>query len=348
MDRIALGESEITVSRLCLGTMGWGSRNTEAEGHAQMSRAREAGVTVVDTAEMYPTYPALAETVGRTEEIIGSWFAATGRRDAVELATKASGPTQTMVRGGEGYSGANLEALLDGSLRRLRTDRVELYQLHFPTRGGAYHMRRNWTYNPDRIDRAAVEGHMLDVLQAADRLVKAGKMRAFGLSNETVWGAAKWVRLAEENGLTRPVSVQNEYSLLCRHADLDMAEFCVAEGVAYLPFSPLAMGLLSGKYAPDRTPPNTRRAAQDTLNGRINPKVWPAIDAYRAIADRHGLDVNQMALAWTLTRPMVTAPIFGASTMEQLETALGAADLTLTDAVLAEIDEAHKAHPMPY
>lgn len=348
MDRIALGQSGLTVSRLCLGSMGWGSRNTEAEGHAQIDRALEAGVNFIDTAEVYPTYPVKPETIGRTEEIIGNWFARTGRRDEVVLATKASSVTQKSVRGGAGFTGENLASVLEGSLKRLKTDHVDLYQLHFPMRGTAYHMRANWTWAPKTIDKPAIEAHMLGILQASEALIKAGKMRALGLSNETVWGAATWLRLADQNGLPRPVSIQNEYSLLWRVADLDMAEFCVAEGIAFLPFSPLAMGVLSGKYTPDVIPPNTRRAVEPTLNGRINPKVWPALDAYRAVADRHGLDATQMALAWTLTRPMVASSIFGASAMDQLELALGAADMTLSDEVLAEIDEVNRAHPMVY
>ncbi len=190
---------------------------------------------------------------------------------------------------------------------------------------------------------------MLDVLVAMKTVIDAGKVRYFGLSNETTWGTAMWLRLAEENNLPRVISVQNEYSLLCRLADTDLAELCVNEDVGLLPFTPMAAGLLSGKYGPDEIPPNTRRAAEATLGGRAsNPRVWPAIDAYRAVADRHGLDVNQMALAWTLRRPFVASSIFGATNDAQLETALGASDLTLSDEVMADIEATHRAHPMPF
>lgn len=347
MDRITLGRSDLEVTRLCLGTMGWGSRNTEEEGHAQLDRAVDGGINFIDTAEVYPTYPVKAETVGRTEEIIGNWFAKTGRREEVVLATKVSAPNQTAARGGEGYSAAVLPKTVEGSLRRLRTDVIDLYQTHFPTRP-AYHMRRNWAYNPAPFDTAAVEAHMIDVLEGMDAQIRAGKIRHWGLSNETAWGAAQWLRLADANGLPRPMTIQNEYSLLCRLADTDLAELCVAENLPMLPFSPLGMGLLSGKYAPEVTPENTRRATEATLNGRINPKVWPAVEAYGAIAARHGMDPCAMALAWTLSRPMVAAPIFGASTVAQLDVSLSAADLQLSDAVLEEIDEANRMHPLPY
>ncbi len=347
MKQITLGRSDLRVSHLCLGTMGWGSRNTEAEGHAQMDRALAGGITFVDTAEMYPTYPVKAETVGRSEEILGSWFARTGRRKEVVLATKVSGPGQSSVRGGAGYSGALLPQTAEASLTRLQTDVIDLYQLHFPKRA-TYHMRKNWTYNPQPIDRPALEAEMVDVMAGMAALIDAGKIRHWGLSNETAWGATTWVRLAEAHGLPRPISIQNEYSLLCRTADTDLAEVCVAEDVPLLPFSPLAMGLVSGKYAADVTPEHSRRRAEATLNRRITSRVWPAIDAYLEIARRHGIDPCAMALAWTLTRHAVAAPIFGVSTEAQLDIALSAADLTLSEEVLQAIDAAHQAHPMPY
>lgn len=346
MQHVTLGKSDLKVTPLCLGSMGWGSRNTEDEGHAQIDRALAAGINFIDTAEMYPTYPVRAETVGDTERIIGTWFAKTGRRADVVLASKVTGLNSGFVRGGQGYDGATLPDAVDGSLQRLQTDCIDLYQLHWPERG-SYHMRQYWSYDPQPA-ADAIRAHMLDVLQAMSKLIEAGKIRHFGLSNETAWGAATWIRLAEENGLPRPVSIQNEYALTCRIADTDMAELCLAEDLAFLTFSPLAMGLLSGKYADGAIPENTRRRASEDLNGRVTPRVWGAIDAYRAIADARGMDVNAMALAWTLTRRFVTSSIFGASTMEQLETALTAADLTLPADLLEEIDEVHKAHPMPY
>ena len=347
MKYVTLGRSELKVSVLCLGSMSWGSSNTAAEGHHQIDRSLEAGVTFIDTAEMYPTYPVKAETVGESERIIGDWFANSGRRGEVVLATKVSGKNGGFIRDGKGYDGTIIPQAVDASLKRLKTDVIDLYQLHWPNRG-SYHMRQNWSYDPSGQKRAETVAHMVDVLEAMQKMIDAGKVRAFGLSNETAWGTAQWLRLAEENGLPRAVSVQNEYSLMCRHADLDLAELCVNEEVGLLPFSPLAMGLFSGKYAPDVTPPGTRRSREATLNNRITPRVWPAIDAYREVADAHGLDVNTMALAWTLTRPFVASSIFGASNDAQLDAALAAADLELPDEVMAALAEVHKAHPMPF
>ncbi|MCG6904009.1 MAG: aldo/keto reductase [Rhodobacter sp.] len=347
MKYVNLGRSDLNVSVLCLGSMSWGSNNTAAEGHAQIDRSLAAGVNFIDTAEMYPTYPVKAETTGDSERIIGDWFAASGKRNQVMIATKVAGPNGGFLRDGKGYDSAVIAEAIDASLKRLQTDVIDLYQLHWPVRG-SYHFRKNWTFDPSGQDRAGIEAHMLDVLGGLQKAVDAGKIRHFGLSNETTWGTAEWLRLATQNDLPRAISIQNEYSLLCRLADTDLAELCCLEDVALFPFTPMAAGLLSGKYGPDTTPPGTRRAVEATLNGRVTDRVWPAIDAYRAIADAHGLDVNQMALAWTLTRPFVGSSIFGATRDSQLETALGAADLVLSDEVLAAINAAHRAHPLPF
>ncbi len=346
MQHVTLGHSDISVSQLCLGSMSWGSSNTAAEGHAQIERALAAGINFVDTAEMYPTYPVRPETVGDSERIIGDWFAASGRRPEVVIATKVSGPNGGFARDGAGYDGDNIPQAIDDSLTRLQTDVIDLYQLHWAARG-SYHMRQNWNFTPEPR-KAETLNHMRGVLTALQGAIDAGKIRCWGLSNETTWGTAQWLRLADEMGVARPVSMQNEYSLLCRYADTDMMELCVMEGITFLPWSPLAMGLISGKYAPDVTPDNTRRKAESTLNNRITPQVWGAIDAYGAVAAKHGLDVNAMALAWTLTRPFAASSIFGARDDAQLDTAISAAGLTLSDAVLADIDAAHRAHPMPF
>ena len=346
MKMIPLGASGLAVSELCLGTMTWGSHNTEAEGHAQADLALERGVTFWDTAEMYPTNPVRAETIGGTEEIIGTWLAARGGRDKLVLATKITGKGQ-MVRPNEPISGATIRAAVDASLRRMQTDYIDLYQLHWPNRG-SYHFRQAWAYAPKGIDRAAETAHMQDVLTTAKALVDQGKIRAIGLSNESVWGASRWLALAETLGLPRMASVQNEYSLLCRQFDTDWAELSVIEDMPLLAFSPLAAGLLSGKYAGDVTPDHTRRSHTPDLGGRITPQVFPAVAAYLGVAARHGIDPCQMAIAFCRSRPFPTIPIIGATTMAQLETNIAAADLVLSDEVLAEIAAVHRDHPMPY
>ncbi len=342
-----LAKTDLKVSELCLGSMTWGSQNTAAEGHAQIDMALDHGVNFIDTAEMYPTNPMRAETIGGTEEVIGEWIAKSGRRRDVILATKVTGAGQRLVRDGAPISADTVRTAIEGSLRRLQTDVIDLYQLHWPNRG-SYHFRQNWTFDATGQARGEVGAHMLDVLEEMQRQVEAGRVRHFGLSNESAWGTAEWLRLAEANGLPRVASIQNEYSLLCRVFDLDLAELCHHEDVGLLAFSPLACGLLSGKYAPDVTPSGSRRAATPDLGGRLTSRVWPAIDAYLGIARKHGLDPCQMALAWCASRPFMASVIFGATSPKQLRIALNAAQTDLSDELLQEIAAAHKSHPMPY
>ena len=342
-----LGRTDLNLSGLCLGTMTWGSRTTSAQAHAQIDMALDHGINFIDTAEMYPTYPVLAETIGHTEAIIGDWLARSGRRDDVILATKVSGEGLKVVRDGAPISAATIRQAVTDSLTRLRTDVIDLYQLHWPNRG-SFHFRQNWDFDPTSQDRAATEAGMLDVLQEMQRQIDAGAVRYFGLSNESAWGTAKWLHLAQANNLPRVQSIQNEYSLLCRQYDLDLAELSHHEDVGLLAFSPQAAGLLSGKYGPDVTPAGSRRAANADLGGRITPNVWPAIDAYTDIARRHGLDPLQMSLAWCQSRPFMASVIIGATTPEQLRHALAAADMELSGEVLRDISAAHRRHPMPF
>ncbi len=322
MRQVNLGHTGLSVSALCLGTMTWGTQNTEAEGHAQADMALDAGVNFWDTAEMYPVNPVSAETVGRTEEIIGSWLAARGGRSRLVLATKVSGQGQPAVRGGVPLTGEIMRQAVDASLKRLRTDYIDLYQLHWPNRG-TYHFRNIWGYDPRGADKMQVEAHMLEILQVSADLIAQGKIRHIAVSNETVWGASRWLALADKHGLPRMATVQNEYSLLCRQFDTDWAELSVREDMPLLGFSPLACGLLSGKYAGDVTPEGTRRALNETLSNRITPQVFPAVAAYLGIAARHGLDPCQMALAFSQQRPFQCIPIIGATNVDQLSRNLG-------------------------
>lgn len=343
-----LGRTGLTVSELCLGTMTFGTQTTEAVGHAQISRALEAGINFVDTAEMYPVNPVAKETIGRTEEIIGTWNAANpGRRGEFILATKHSGEGLAAVRDGAPISAQTIPATVEGSLRRLQTDYIDLYQFHWPNRG-SYMFRKHWEYDPSTQDRAATLAHMEEALEALQRQVDKGNIRHFGLSNESAWGTAQWLRIADARGWPRVVTIQNEYSLLCRLFDTDLAELAVNEDAGLIAFSPLAAGLLTGKYQDGAVPPGSRRSLVPELGGRITPRCFPAVEAYLDIARRHGLDPVHMALAWCRTRPFMTSAIFGATTLEQLDHALGSVEVTLSDAVLAEITTAHRAHPMPY
>lgn len=346
MQKLPLGRTGLTVSPLCLGTMTWGNQTAEGDAHAQADLALAQGVDFWDTAEMYPVNPIRAETIGHTEAIIGNWLSLRGGRDKVVLATKVSGAGMKFVRDGAPITGAVLRAALEGSLRRLRTDYVDLYQLHWPNRG-SYHFRQIWGYKPTH-DAAAMQAHVHDVLETAADLVAEGKVRHFGLSNESAWGAAQWLRVADAAGLPRMATVQNEYSLLCRQFDSDWAELSAMENMPLLAFSPLATGILTGKYAGNVVPELSRRVNNPDMGGRITPRIWDAVAAYLGIAARHGLDPAQMAIAWCLTRPFPVIPIIGATNLAQLQVGLGAANVQLSADVLAEIDAAHKAHPSPY
>ena len=232
MQTLTLGKTGLTVSELCLGTMTWGTQNTEAEGHAQADLALDHGVTFWDTAEMYPVNPVRAETVGRTEEIIGTWLASRGGRDRLVIATKVAGKGQ-IIRPGQPITGATMRAAVDASLKRLQTDYIDLYQLHWPNRG-SYHFRQMWRYAPTGTDKAVETAQMTDILTTAQALVAEGKIRAIGLSNESVWGAARWLHLADSLGLPRMATVQNEYSLLCRQFDTDWAELSLIEDLSLI------------------------------------------------------------------------------------------------------------------
>jgi aryl-alcohol dehydrogenase-like predicted oxidoreductase len=342
-----LGRTGMTVSELCLGTMTFGTQTSEADAHTQIDMALAAGVNFVDTAEMYPVNPVSKETVGHSEAIIGNWNEKTGRRSDYILATKHSGEGLAVVRDGEAISSKTIAPTIEGSLKRLKTDYIDLYQFHWPNRG-SYMFRKNWSYDPSGQNREETLANMLDCLEALQAQVDKGNIRAFGLSNESAWGTAQWLRLSEEKGYPRVASIQNEYSLLCRMYDTDLAELSVNEDVGLMAFSPLGTGLLTGKYQGGAVPAGSRKTLNPELGGRHSPRVYAAVDAYLEIAKRHGLDPVHMALAWCRTRPFMASAIFGATTVAQLEHALQSVDVTLDAQVLEEIDAAHRAHPMPY
>ncbi|MEO0369938.1 MAG: aldo/keto reductase [Pseudomonadota bacterium] len=347
MQRNPLGRTGIEVSALCLGSMTWGTQNTEDEGHAQIDMALDHGIDFLDTAEMYPVNPIRPETTGLTETIVGSWFAKTGRRNDVILATKHSGAGFKGARDGAAISAKTIPEAVEGSLKRLQTDVIDLYQFHWPNRG-SYMFRQNWGYDPSGQNREETMAHMEEALEALQREVEKGRIRAFGLSNESAWGTAQWLRIAEEKGGPRVASMQNEYSLMCRLYDTDMAELSVNEDVGLLSFSPLAAGFLTGKYQNGQIPAGSRMDINGDLGGRRTDRAYAAVDAYLAVAQKHGLDPTQMALAWCLTRPFMCSAIFGATTEAQLQTAIGAAEVTLSDEVLDDLAAVHRAHPMPY
>ncbi len=341
-----LGDSDLNISAICLGSMTWGTQNTEAEAHQQMDYAVERGVNIFDTAEMYPTTPMGEETQGRTEEHIGSWFKKSGKRGQVMIATKVTGDGPRYIHDGVPISPKKIRLALDGSLRRLQTDTIDLYQLHWPNRG-SYHFRQWSRFDPTAQAREQTLDHMREVLFALQKHIDQGKIRAIGLSNESCWGTSKFLQIAKENRLPRVVSIQNEYSLLNRLYDLDLAELSHHENVGLLAFSPLAAGLLSGKYAQGALPAGSRRTMNDDLSGRLSSYSQPALDQYLAIAQKHGIDPAQMALAFCISRPFMASTIIGATSMEQLKTNLGAADLALSAEVIEEINQVYRHYPVP-
>lgn len=337
-----LGRTDIEVSEICLGTMTWGRQNTQDEAHAQMDYALEHGINFFDTAELYAV-PPNAETQGLTETYIGTWFKKSGNRDKVILASKVAGGGTRWIRGGAAVDAANIREAIEGSLRRLQTDHIDLYQVHWPRRGH-YHFENSWTYNPYGQDRQSVLPNILEVLETFGELVEEGKIRHVGLSNETAWGTMQYLRLAQENDLPRIVSIQNEYNFLRRYYDMDLAELAHHEDVGLLAFSPLAAGAITGKYLGGVLPEGTRGAIAGSAY-RNNELTEPAIREYIKLAGAHGLDIAQMAIAFCLTKPFMTSVIIGATSMDQLRTDIAAADIELDEEVLDGIHDIFVRYP---
>ena len=343
-----LGSTDIMVSEICLGTMTWGCQNTQTEAFEQLDYAVNAGINFIDTAEGY-AIPMTAETFGKTETIIGHWLKNRGARDKLVLASKISGGgRQEWIRGGEAPNKGNIRGALEDSLTRLQTDYLDLYQIHWPSRPN-HHFGSSWAYDAynGSDNRDAIRDNMLEVLEEAQKLVQEGKIRHIGLSNETVWGTMQWLQLAEKHNLPRVVSMQNEYSLLQRHYDLEMAELTRHEQVGLLAYSPLAAGVLTGKYLDGPMPEGSRGAISGSAFWRNNEYSSKAVKAYKAIAEKHELDLAQMALAFTLSRPFMNSVIIGATNMSQLEANVNASALTLSQEVLSEIGAVYREMPRP-
>ena len=334
-----LGGTNVDVSLLALGTMTWGEQNSEAEAHSQLDFALEHGINFVDAAEMYPV-PPRAETQGRTEAYIGSWLQARpGVRGRIVLATKVAGPARTEarpshIRGGNArLDRANIEAALHGSLKRLRTDYVDLYQLHWPDRTTNYFGEPGYRHVEDEDSVPIAE-----TLQALGDLVAAGKIRYVGLSNETPWGVHEFLRQAEKADLPRVVSIQNPYNLLNRSFEVGLAEFAIREKVGLLAYSPLAFGVLTGKYLNGQQPPGARITRWERFGRYRGETAEAATAAYVGIARRHGIRPAQLALAYVNSRPFLTSNIIGATSLAQLEENIGSLDVTLTAEALEEIE----------
>jgi len=343
MDYRQLGRTDLNVSAICLGTMTWGEQNSESEAFAQIERAKSAGINFIDTAEMYPV-PPQKETYASTEKIIGNWFKNNGDRKDWILASKIAGPGNGIdyIRDGQlKFNREHIVAAVDASLNRLQTDYLDLYQLHWPERSTNFFGKLGYSHKDETFTP------LLEVLQVLDDQVKAGKIRHVGLSNETPWGTMKFLQASEAQGLTRPVSIQNPYNLLNRSFEVGLAEIAIREQCGLLAYSPLAFGMLSGKYANGARPPKGRLSLYSRFTRYFNPESEAACAKYVALAREHGLDPAQMALAFVTSRSFVTSNIIGATTLEQLESNIASFELELSEEVLAGIDAIHKTQPNP-
>ena len=340
-----LGNTDIDVSVICLGTMTWGQQNTPDDAFEQMDYALTQGVNFFDTAELY-AIPPKAETYGRTEEIIGEWLQARGTRDKIIMASKIAGPGEdwiSHIRGGRTrFDASDIPQALDDSLKRLNTDYLDLYQLHWPQRKANFFGKLGFEA-PDEEQMTPV----IETLEALAEQVKAGKIRHIGLSNETPWGLSQFLSIAEQAGLPRVVSVQNPYSLLNRSYEVGMAEISWREQAGLLAYSPLGFGVLSGKYLNGAKPEGARITLYPDYTRYSSAAAVSATERYVALAQGHGLDPAQMALAYVNSRPFLTSNIIGATTMQQLRSNIGSIDIELSDEVLAEIEDIHNSHPNP-
>ncbi|MTI43426.1 aryl-alcohol dehydrogenase-like predicted oxidoreductase [Roseibium hamelinense] len=350
MEQRRLGRTDIMVSSICLGTMTFGEQNTEAEGHAQMDRAVERGVNFFDAAELYPIPPS-RQTQGRTERIIGTWFKARGNRDKIIMATKVVGRTDMNWFRHDGSTGKlvrwQIEQAVDRSLRNLQTDYIDLYQIHWPDR----HVSA-FGANPARwqdVEPATDETPIGETLKVLTDLVKAGKIREIGLSNESSWGTMTYLHEAEKRNAARVVSIQNGYSLVNRTFETNLAEVALRENVGLLAYSALGQGYLSGKYRNGMLPKGARKTLFNRLQRYEKPGAEAAINAYLDLADEFGLDPSQMALAFALNRSFMTSVIIGATSMEQLELNLQAVNVDITPELQERIDAIHQltGNPCP-
>ncbi|CAM1359726.1 NADP(H)-dependent aldo-keto reductase [Tenacibaculum xiamenense] len=343
MKYTTLPNTDIKVSKICLGTMTWGNQNTEAEGHEQMDYALEQGVNFFDVAELYPV-PANAETYGETEKIIGTWFKKTGNRDKVVLATKIAGAGDyTAHIRKDGFSKRAIKEAIEGSLQRLQTDYIDLYQLHWPERGVNCFGVRDYPY---KVSAKEAENH-LEILETLNDYVKQGIIKHIGLSNETPWGTMKYLQTSEQHNLPRPVTIQNSYSLIHRAYEYGMSEVSLREDIGLLAYSPLAFGILSGKYLGGKKPEGARVTLFPNFSRYSSAESAKAVGKYQEVAKKHGLTLAELSLAYVNQLPFVTSNIIGATKMDQLKENINSINIDLSEDILNEIEAVHSLIPNP-
>ena len=343
MKYTTLPNTDIKVSKICLGTMTFGQQNTEADGHAQMDYALEKGVNFFDTAEMY-SVPARQETYGSTEKILGTWFKKSGKREEVVLASKIAGPNPnfTYMRETNDFSPASIQFALDQSLQRLQTDYIDVYQLHWPERKTNYFGQRGFKVQDD-----AWEDNIHNVLETLDGFVKEGKIKHIGLSNENPWGIMRFLEESKYNNLPRIKTIQNPYSLLNRLFENGSAEICMRENVGLLAYSPMAFGVLSGKFLTGENHPTARIKLFPQYSRYNSEQCTEATRLYQEIAKKNGLTLTELSLAFIEQQPFLTSTIIGATTMEQLKENIDSITVSLSDEILKAIDEVQAAIPDP-
>lgn len=344
MQYSTLGTTDIKVSKICLGTMTFGNQNTEKEGHEQLDYALDNGVNFIDTAEMY-AIPSSQKTQGATERIIGTWLKNRSDRDKIILATKITGPSANMtyIRNPLKFDKPSILAAIDGSLKRLQTDYVDLYQLHWPERPMNFFGQRS--YPAGLEDRW--EDNFLEVLETMQTLINNGKIRHFGVSNESAWGTMRMLHLADKHNLPRPMSIQNPYCLLNRTFETNLSEVSMREKVGLLAYSPLGFGVLTGKYHTDTPPADGRISIFPNYNRYNSEQSYNATAQYIAIAKKYGMSITHLALAFVNTRPFMTANIIGATKMSQLKENIESINIKLSKALLKEVEAVHAAIPNP-
>lgn len=337
-----LGNSDLTVSEICLGTMTFGEQNTEQEAKQQLDYSVEQGVNFIDTAEMY-SVPGRAETCGSTERIIGNWLTERGLRDQIILATKVVGPSPGLkyIRKGPNFEREQVNAAIEGSLRNLKTDCVDLYQYHWPERENNRFGTRIYPYHKNE----GWEDNLLDRAESMNLLIKAGKIKHWGVSNESAWGVMRYLQLCKENNLIPPVSIQNAYGLLNRQFEYGLSEVCQFEGLGLMAYSPLAFGALTGKYLQDERPEGARLSKYTIFKRFLNPRAMEATAAFKNLADRNQISLVQLALAFVRAQGFVHSTIIGATKMAQLKENIESVKVSLSQEVLEEIEHIFDQYP---
>ena len=348
MDFRYLGKSGLRVSSYCLGTMTYGETTEEKDAHLQINEAVSAGINFIDTAEMYPTCPIRKETTGRTEKIIGNWIDSNkDKRKDIILATKVVGNGFKYIRDGGPITKQSIKAALHGSLKRLKTDYIDLYQLHWPNRG-SYHFRSYWNYQPKKQDDNNIKGEFSDIVNVLNEFKKEGLIRAIGVSNETCWGVMKLNEIVKERENLCIASIQNEYSLMCRLFDNDFNELSINENIPLLAYSPLARGLLTGKYMGNKIPEGSRLSRDDKIRKIVNDNSDLAVKSYFSLATKHNIDPVHMSLVFCNERPFMGSVIFGATDIIQLRKILAGINLKLDSEINDEIQKLYKKFPLTF